>query len=190
MLTFAKGVTSGYAPLAGVLCRDFLAEPFLSGEASFAHGITFGGHPVSCAVALANLDVLEKEGIIDHVADSGAAFGARLAGLRDLPIVGDVRGDGFFWALELVKDPDDPAARFTPEERTTLMRGVVAPLLTQERLVCRADDRVDPVVQLSPVLLCGEREFDEIEATLRRVPHAGRRLPGGGVSRRRGPWRP
>jgi len=169
MLTFAKGVTSGYAPLAGVLCRDFLAEPFLSGDASFAHGITFGGHPVSCAVALANLDVLEQEGIIDHVADSGAAFGARLAGLRDLPIVGDVRGDGFFWALELVKDPDDPAVRFAPEERTALMRGVVAPLLAEARLVCRADDRVDPVVQLSPVLLCGEREFDEIEDTLRRV---------------------
>src|SRR5580658_306070 len=98
MLTFAKGVTSGYAPLAGVLCRDFLAEPFLHGDASFAHGITFGGHPVSCAVALANLAVLDDEGVIDHVAALGPALGARLQSLRDIPVVGDVRGDGFFWA--------------------------------------------------------------------------------------------
>jgi len=169
LLTFAKGVTSGYAPLAGVLCRDFLAEPFLQGDASFAHGITFGGHPVSCAVALANLDVLEGEGIIDHVGAMGPSFGARLEGLRDLPIVGDVRGDGFFWAVELVKDPDDPGVRFTPEERIALMRGTVGPGLFARGLVCRADDRVDPVVQLSPVLVCGEDELDEIEATLRTV---------------------
>ena len=120
MLTFAKGVTSGYAPLAGVLCRDFLAEPFLSGDASFSHGITFGGHPVSCAVALANLAVLDDEGIIEHVATLGPGFGARLESLRDVPIVGDVRGDGFFWAVELVKDPDHPEVRFSPEERSEL----------------------------------------------------------------------
>ena len=117
MLTFAKGVTSGYVPLAGVLCRDFLAEPFLHGDASFTHGITFGGHPVSCAVALANLAALDDEGIIDHVAATGPALGARLESLRDLPVVGDVRGDGFFWAVELVKDPEHPEVRFTPEER-------------------------------------------------------------------------
>jgi len=169
MITFAKGVTSGYAPLGGVLCRDFLAEPFRQGDASFAHGITFGGHPVSCAVALANLRVLEEEGIIDHVAAVGPALGARLESLRDIPIVGDVRGDGFFWAVELVKDPDDPAVRFTPEERSALIRGLVAPRLFEEGLICRADDRVDPVVQLSPVLVCGDDELDEIEATLRGV---------------------
>ena len=169
MLTFAKGVTSGYAPLAGVLCRDFLAEPFLAGEASFAHGITFGGHPVSCAVALANLDVLEGEGIVEHVAALGPALGERLRSLCDVPIVGDVRGEGFFWAVELVKDPDHPDVRFTPAERAELIRTVVAPRLLEEGLVCRADDRVDPVVQLSPVLVCGEGELDEIEATLRTV---------------------
>jgi adenosylmethionine-8-amino-7-oxononanoate aminotransferase len=169
MLTFAKGVTSGYAPLAGVLCRDFLAEPFLRGDASFSHGITFGGHPVSCAVALANLAVLDQEGIIEQVAAAGPGFGARLASLRDIPNVGDVRGEGFFWAVELVKDPDHPEVRFTPEERSTLMRGLVAPRLFEAGLVCRADDRVDPVVQLSPVLVCGDDELDEIEATLRAV---------------------
>jgi adenosylmethionine-8-amino-7-oxononanoate aminotransferase len=169
MLTFAKGVTSGYAPLAGVLCRDFLAEPFLSGDASFTHGITFGGHPVSCAVALANLAILDEEGVLDHVATLGPTFGARLESLRDVPIVGDVRGDGFFWAVELIKDPDHPEVRFTREERSELIRGLVAPRLFEEGLVCRADDRVDPVVQLSPVLTCGEDELDEIETTLRAV---------------------
>ena len=169
MLTFAKGVTSGYAPLAGVLCRDFLAEPFLEGNATFAHGITFGGHPVSCAVALANLAVLEQEDLIAHVDATGPGLGARLESLRDIPIVGDVRGEGFFWAVELVKDPDRPHIRFTPEERVALMRGLVAPRLFEEGLICRADDRVDPVVQLSPVLVCGDPELDEIEATLRQV---------------------
>jgi adenosylmethionine-8-amino-7-oxononanoate aminotransferase len=169
MLTFAKGVTSGYAPLAGVVCRDFLAEPFLQGDASFAHGITFGGHPVSCAVALANLAVLDEEGVIDHVAAAGPGFGARLETLRDVPIVGDVRGDGFFWAVELVKDPDNPEVRFAPEERSALIRGLVAPRLFEEGLICRADDRVDPVVQLSPVLVCGDDDLDQMEATLRGV---------------------
>ena len=169
MITFAKGVTSGYAPLGGVVCRDFLAEPFLSGDTSYAHGITFGGHPVSCAVALQNLRVLAEEGIVAHVAASESAFCERLQALRDLPIVGDVRGAGFFWALELVKDADDPTVPFTPEERSALVRGAVAPGLFEAGLVCRADDRVDPVVQLAPVLLCGEREFDEIEQILRRV---------------------
>ena len=117
MITFAKGVTSGYAPLGGVICRDFLAEPFLEGDASYAHGITFGGHPVSCAVALSNIEVLDTEGILAHVRDSEKAFEERLQGLRDLPVVGDVRGAGFFWAVELVKDADHPEERFTVEER-------------------------------------------------------------------------
>ena len=167
MITFAKGVTSGYAPLGGVICRDFLAEPFLQGDASYAHGITFGGHPVSCAVALANLEVLESEGIVSHVAEAEKSFGERLDGLRDLPIVGDVRGSGFFWAVELVKEPEDLAVRFSPEERRALIRGQVAPKLFEAGLICRVDDRVDPVVQLSPVLLCGDEEFDEIESILR-----------------------
>jgi adenosylmethionine-8-amino-7-oxononanoate aminotransferase len=169
MITFAKGVTSGYAPLGGVICRDFLAEPFLRGDASFAHGITFGGHPVSCAVALANIEVLDAEDILAHVEASEKALAERLQGLRDIPLVGDVRGAGFFWALELVKDPDRPEQRFSPEERRALIRGQVAPQLFEAGLVCRADDRVDPVVQLSPVLTFGDAELDETEAILRSV---------------------
>jgi adenosylmethionine-8-amino-7-oxononanoate aminotransferase len=167
MITFAKGVTSGYAPLGGVICRDFLAEPFLEGDASYAHGITFGGHPVSCAVALANIEVLASEGVLARVEANEKAFVARLDRLRDLPYVGDVRGAGFFWALELVKDPDRPDRRFSPDERRALIRGQVAPRLFEAGLVCRADDRVDPVVQLAPVLTFGDAELDETEAILR-----------------------
>jgi adenosylmethionine-8-amino-7-oxononanoate aminotransferase len=169
MITFAKGVTSGYSPLGGVIASDKLAEPFLSGTASFAHGITFAGHPVSCAVALANLDVFARDGILEHVKSNAADFRRHLDSLRDLPIVGDVRGDGYFLAIELVKDPDDHTARFTPAEREALIRGVVAPRLFESGLICRADDRVDPVVQLAPVLTCGPDQFAEIEAVLRTV---------------------
>jgi adenosylmethionine-8-amino-7-oxononanoate aminotransferase len=169
MITFAKGVTSGYAPLGGVIARDTLAEPFLSGTASFAHGITFAGHPVSCATALANLDVFEREGIVDHVQANASDFRRRMDSLRDLAIVGDVRGDGYFLAVELVKDPDDHSTRFTPDERERLMRGLVAPRLFESGLICRSDDRVDPVVQLAPVLTCGPEEFAEIESILRSV---------------------
>src|SRR3954469_12795728 len=100
MITFAKGVTSGYAPLGGVIARETLAEPFLSGSASFAHGITFAGHPVSCAVALANLAVFEREDILGHVQANAGELRRHLESLRDIPIVGDVRGDGFFYAIE------------------------------------------------------------------------------------------
>ena len=104
IITFAKGVTSGYAPLGGMMVSDALMEPFSQGAASFLHGITFAGHPVSCAVALANLDVFEKEDLLGHVRANEAAFRATLEKLHDLPIVGDVRGDGYFYGIELVKD--------------------------------------------------------------------------------------
>jgi adenosylmethionine-8-amino-7-oxononanoate aminotransferase len=169
MLTFAKGITSGYSPLGGVLVSDHIVEPFLDGTASFAHGITFAGHPVSCAVALANLDLLEREALLAHVVDTAPRFRAALESLRDLPIVGDVRGDGFFLAIELVKDGDDHSVRFTDAERRALMRGCVAPRLFESGLICRADDRVDPVVQLAPVLLFDDEEMDEMEAILRTV---------------------
>jgi adenosylmethionine-8-amino-7-oxononanoate aminotransferase len=175
MITFAKGVTSGYAPLGGVIVRDRLAEPFLQqvdengSKPSFAHGITFGGHPVSCAVALANLDVFEREEILGHVQSNIDEFRRHLETLRDLPIVGDVRGDGYFLAIELVKDPDNPRRRFTPEERERLIRGTVAPRLFESGLICRADDRVDPVVQFAPVLTSGPEEFAEIETVVRAV---------------------
>jgi adenosylmethionine-8-amino-7-oxononanoate aminotransferase len=168
IITMAKGLTSGYAPMGGMICRDFLIEPFLEGEASFLHGITFAGHPVSAAVALANLDVFEREDLLGNVLANEAAFRATLEKLYDLPIVGDVRGDGYFYGIELVKDKETRES-FNDEESERLLRGYVSPRLFEEGLICRADDRGDPVIQLSPPLICGPDHFEEIEGVLRKV---------------------
>jgi adenosylmethionine-8-amino-7-oxononanoate aminotransferase len=168
IITCAKGLTSGYSPLGAVLCRDFLAEPFLEHRASFAHGLTFGGHPVSCAVALANLDVFENEAVLDNVVAHESGFRARLDALRDVPIVGDVRGAGFFQALEMVPDQSSDA-RFTSEQSEELLRGFLLPQFYAAGLIARADDRGDPVVQLAPPLIAGDAELDRIAEVLREV---------------------
>ncbi|HEX8804093.1 MAG TPA: aspartate aminotransferase family protein [Acidimicrobiales bacterium] len=176
IITCAKGLTSGYSPLGAVLASDRLAEPFLSGSASFAHGFTFAGHPVSCAVALANLDIFDEEDLLARVRANEPGLRDRLEGLRDLPVVGDVRGAGYFWALELVKDRDTRAT-FTPEESEALLRGFLAGRLHEAGLVCRTDDRAHPVVQLAPPLVCGPDELDRIESILRTVlTEAGARV--------------
>jgi adenosylmethionine-8-amino-7-oxononanoate aminotransferase len=168
IITFAKGVTSGYAPLGGMLVREALMEPFHKGEASFVHGITFAGHPVSCAVALANLDVFEKEDLLGNVRANEAGFRATLEKLNDLPIVGDVRGDGYFYGIEMVKDKATRET-FSDEESEELQRGFLSHALFSAGLVCRADDRGDPVIQLAPPLTCTQEHFDEIEQILRSV---------------------
>jgi adenosylmethionine-8-amino-7-oxononanoate aminotransferase len=168
IITFAKGVTSGYAPLGGMLVRDQLMEPFSAGTATFLHGVTFAGHPVSCAVALANLDVFEKEDLLGNVRANEATFRSTLQQLLDLPIVGDVRGDGYFYGIELVKDKVTRET-FNDEESERLLRGFLSQALFDAGLVCRADDRGDPVIQLSPPLTCGPEHFTEIEQILRSV---------------------
>ena len=125
IITVAKGLTSGYAPLGAMIASDRLMEPFLGPGASFLHGFTFAGHPVSCAVALANLDVFEGEQILQHVQATEPAFRAALEGLYDLPIVGDVRGAGFFYGIELVKDKDTRLS-FDDEESERLLRGYLS----------------------------------------------------------------
>jgi hypothetical protein len=151
-----------------MLASDRLIEPFLSGDATFLHGITFAGHPVSCAVALANLDVFESENLLQHVRDNAPSFRATIDKLSDLPIVGDVRGDGYFLAIELVKDKATKAT-FDDDESERLLRGYLSGALFDAGLICRADDRGDPVIQLSPPLICDQSQFDEIEQTLRSV---------------------
>jgi hypothetical protein len=168
IITCAKGLTSGYSPLGAMICRDFLAEPYTSGTTSFNHGFTFAGHPVSCAVALANLDLFDKEDLLTHVRTHEGELRSRLEGLCDLPIVGDVRGAGYFWAIELVKDRDT-RARFSRPEGESLLRGFLARALFEAGLICRTDDRGDPVIQLAPPLTCGPEEFDKIETVLRDV---------------------
>jgi adenosylmethionine-8-amino-7-oxononanoate aminotransferase len=166
IITFAKGVTSGYSPLGGMIVRDEIMQPFLSGTATFLHGITFAGHPVSTAVALANLDVFESEDLLGNVRTNEAGFRATLEKLNDLPIVGDVRGAGYFYGIELVKDKDTKET-FDTDESERLLRGFLSHALFDAGLVCRADDRGDPVIQLSPPLICTQEHFDEIEQILR-----------------------
>ncbi|MGD0062079.1 MAG: aspartate aminotransferase family protein [Streptosporangiaceae bacterium] len=168
IITFAKGLTSGYSPMGGMIARDALMEPFTAGTATFLHGVTFAGHPVSAAVALANLDIFEKEDLLGNVRTNEAAFRATLDKLNDLPIVGEVRGAGYFYGIEMVKDKATRET-FNEEESERLLRGFLSPALFDAGLVCRTDDRGDPVIQLSPPLICGQEHFDEIERILREV---------------------
>jgi adenosylmethionine-8-amino-7-oxononanoate aminotransferase len=168
IITTAKGLTSAYAPMGALIASDRVAEPFLAGTASFAHGFTFAGHPVCAAIAMANIDALESEGILEHVRAHEAEFRAMLESLRDIPIVGDVRGAGYFHAIELVKD-QETEAQFSDAESETLLRGFLSGELFKRGLICRADDRGDPVIQLSPPLIAGPEQFAEIEAVLRPV---------------------
>ncbi|HEX9258737.1 MAG TPA: aspartate aminotransferase family protein, partial [Acidimicrobiales bacterium] len=168
MITFAKGVTSGYSPLGGVIASERLATPFLEPEGIFLHGMTFGGHPVSCAVALANIDLFEREGLNDHVLAHQDQFAAALDDLRDIPIVGDVRGDGYFRAVELVRDQGTKES-FTEAQCEWLLRGFLSPRLFEEGLICRADDRADPLITLAPPLVSGPAELTRINEVLRKV---------------------
>ena len=168
MITCAKGMTSGYSPIGACIVADRLVEPFLQGTTYFPHGYTFGGHPVSSAVAMANLDIFEAEGLNQRVLDNENAFRATLEKLTDLPIVGDVRGDGYFYGIELVKDKATKET-FDDDEAERLLRGFLSKALFEAGLYCRADDRGDPVIQLAPPLICGQAEFDEMEQILRAV---------------------
>ncbi len=168
MITMAKGLTSGYAPMGALAVSDRLIEPFLEGHTSFLHGITFAGHPVSAAVALANIDTIEKEDLLGHVRDNEPKFLAALETLHDLPIVGDIRGAGYFYGIELVRDKDTRES-FDDEESERLLRGFLSGALFRAGLICRADDRGDPVIQLAPPLICGVSEFETIASILHDV---------------------
>jgi adenosylmethionine-8-amino-7-oxononanoate aminotransferase len=168
IITCAKGLTSGYSPIGAMVVSDRLFEPYRHGTTYFPHGYTFGGHPVSAAVAMANLDIFEREGLNQHVRDNAPAFRATLEKLLDLPIVGDVRGEGYFYGIELVKDKATRTT-FDDDESERLLRGFLSKALFDAGLYCRADDRGDPVVQLAPPLIIGQPEFDEIESILRSV---------------------
>jgi len=168
IITTAKGLTSAYVPMGAMIAADHVAEPFMRGTESFVHGFTFGGHPVAAAVALANIELIEREDLCGHVRAHEGEFRAMLESLRDIPIVGDVRGAGFFQAIELVKDRDTKGG-FDHRESEELLRGFLSGELFRRGLICRTDDRGDPVIQLSPPLIAGPEQFTEIEAILRTV---------------------
>jgi adenosylmethionine-8-amino-7-oxononanoate aminotransferase len=168
MITTAKGITSAYAPMGALIASDRVAEPFMSGTESFLHGYTFAGHPVACAVAHANLDVFEHEGILENVRANETVFADMLESLRDIPIVGDTRGMGYFRAIELVKDRETKET-FDDDESEWLLRGFLSGELYRRGLICRADDRGDPVIQLAPPLITTPEQFGEIHDVLRPV---------------------
>ena len=165
IVTCAKGLSSSYAAIGAVVATDRVMEPFLEDTSIWLHGVTFGGHPVMCAIALANIGIMQRDGIVEHVRETEDVFRAKLATLLELPIVGDLRGAGFFYALELVKDPETNET-FDPDECEELLRGRVSPALFEAGLICRTDDRGDPVVQISPPLVAREAEMDEIVGIL------------------------
>ena len=165
LITSAKGLSSAYAAIGAVIARDEVMEPFLSGKQSFAHGITFGGHPVMAAIALKNIEIMRRERIVENVVENEERLRSALATLLDLPIVGDLRGAGYFWALELVKDKETRAS-FDDAESEKLLRDFISGELFERGLICRADDRGDPVVQISPPLVAGPAEFDEMVGIL------------------------
>ncbi len=168
MITCAKAMTSGYSPIGATIVNEKVYEPFKHGQTAFYHGYTFAGHPVSAAVALENLDIFEEEGLNEHVQQNSPIFRQTLEKLNDLPIVGDVRGDGYFFGIELVKDKTTKET-FDDDESERLLRGFLSKALYDAGLYCRADDRGDPVIQLAPPLTIGPAEFDEIEQILRGV---------------------
>jgi adenosylmethionine-8-amino-7-oxononanoate aminotransferase len=176
--TVAKALTSAYVPMGAMIASDRVFEPFAEEKAMFVHGSTFAGHPVAAAAAMANLDIFEREDLCGQVLDRQDRFQAALESLYELPIVGHVRGDGFFWAIELVKDKETKQT-LDDEESEDLLRGFLSGELYRRGLICRADDRGDPVIQLSPPLIAGDEQFEEILSVLRPVLNeAWERLQG------------
>jgi adenosylmethionine-8-amino-7-oxononanoate aminotransferase len=166
IITCAKGMSSGYGPIGAMIASDRIMEPFLQGKTFFPHGYTFAGHPVSAAVSLANLDIFEREGLNQNVLDNEQALGDTLRKLLDLDIVGDVRGDGYFWAIELVRDKATKET-FGTADRETLIKQFLPQALFRNGLYARPDDRGEPVIQVAPALTTGQAEFDEMEQILR-----------------------
>ena len=171
LITTAKALTSAYAPMGALIVSDKIAEPFMHDKAMFSHGFTFAAHPVAAAAALAAIEIYEREDLPGHVASKEAEFRASLESLSEIPIVGDVRGAGFFWAIELVKDQETKES-FSDEESEGLLRGFLSGELFRRGLICRADDRGDPVVQLAPPLIADTEQFEEIHEVLHGVLEA------------------
>jgi adenosylmethionine-8-amino-7-oxononanoate aminotransferase len=161
IITGAKGLTSAYQPMGVTMFSDAIADRLVEQGHTYLHGSTFGGHPIAAAVALKNLEIMEREGVIANVKANEAYLEQQLRGLQERhDIVGDVRGAGYFWAFELVKDKATRET-FSYEECNALLRDFLSPELFQAGLICRADDRGDPVVQVSPPLIATREHIDE-----------------------------
>ena len=176
LITTAKGLTSAYAPMGAVLVSDRVAAPLYGGKAALLHGITFGGHPLCAAIALRNIEILEREGVLDNVRRLESYLRRRVEEeVLPLPIVGDVRGDGFFFAAEMVRDAR--GRRFEDNEIEELVRSYLPGRVRRAGLIARADDRGDPVLQIAPPLIADEGVLDEIVVAMRdSLADAGKHL--------------
>jgi adenosylmethionine-8-amino-7-oxononanoate aminotransferase len=168
VITTAKALTSAYAPMGAMIVSDRIAEPFMHDKSMFSHGFTFAGHPVAAAAAMASIDIYEREDLPGHVLRKEGEFRQMLESLQEIPIVGDVRGAGYFYAVELVKDQDTKES-FNDEESEDLLRGFLSGELFRRGLICRADDRGDPVIQLTPPLIADTEQFEEMREILHEV---------------------
>jgi adenosylmethionine-8-amino-7-oxononanoate aminotransferase len=153
IITYAKGITSGYAPAGGVIFTEAVGAPLIEAEAMYAHGFTFGGHPLACAVALANIDIMERLDVIANVQaheDAYAAAMQEVAASSDLVV--EARGKGFYHSLELVDN-----ALTAPVAGATRKHGVIV----------RPDVRVKPMVVTSLPLICTQEHIDELTGALK-----------------------
>ena len=162
MTSFAKGVTSGYLPMGGVVVNDRIASTLRHNASMFMHGSTFGGHPVSSAVALENIAIMEREKLLENVHAHEGHFGDELRRMAsDHPIVREVRGMGFFWAVEVKPERAD-GTPLEEEEYRKYFKGVVSRKLLEGGLICRFDDKDDPVIQYSPALISDREVLSRI----------------------------
>jgi adenosylmethionine-8-amino-7-oxononanoate aminotransferase len=179
LITFAKGLTGAHAAMGGVMISDKVADVFLDGKADYLHGITFGGHPVGSAIALGALEIYEREGILQNVLDNEPKAREMLEGLKEIPIVGDVRGMGHFFAIEVVKDQATKEP-LSDAEANSLLKRVLSDRLFENGMICRLDDRSEPIVQIAPPLVADVALFEELTSILRDgLTHAAEQLETG-----------
>ncbi|HEY1569685.1 MAG TPA: aspartate aminotransferase family protein [Solirubrobacteraceae bacterium] len=176
LITTAKGLTSAYAPMGAVFVADHIAAPLYDEGRTLMHGITFAGHPLCAAIALKNLEIFERDGVVENVRAREPKLLELLTTLRELPVVGDVRGTGFFWAVELVKGEDNE--RLDADERERVLRGYMPGALREAGLIARADDRGDAVLQIAPPLVADDAVLEEIVSAMRDVLTGAGRLLG------------
>jgi adenosylmethionine-8-amino-7-oxononanoate aminotransferase len=167
LATTAKGLTSAYAPMGAVMVSDRVAEPLYEAKRTLMHGITFAGHPLCAAIALRNIEIFQRDEVFASVREHEPYLKAALDGLRALPIVGDVRGAGFFWALELVADDDNRP--LDADTREDLLRGYLPGRLLEAGLIARPDDRGDAVLHIAPPLICDRATIDELAGRVGEV---------------------
>lgn len=160
IVTVAKGITAGYAPMGATLVGNRVVEVINRPGAVLNHGYTFAGHPLSAAIALRSLQIMERDRILDNVRGLQDHLARRMASLADLPIVGDVRGAGFFYACELVGDLD--GGGFSDTARAELIAGLIPRRLREAGLLARVYNRSAPLVQIAPPLISDRHLLDRI----------------------------